>query len=450
MQMIASDKLKAVVGMGATGLSVARYLASRGERFVMLDTRNEPPALQQFQQEFPDIAVELGDLDAGTLKLADEIIVSPGVSLQHSALQEAAEAGAGLIGDIELFAREARAPIVAITGSNGKSTVTTLVGEMCRAAGKNTGVGGNLGVPALELLDDERELYVLELSSFQLETVDKLNAAVAVVLNISPDHMDRYDSLSAYHAAKHRIFSGVEQIVVNRADALTQPLVPDAVKSWSFGLDRADFNGFGLIEKSAQPWLAYQFEALMPESEVAIKGSHNTENALAALALGSAIGLPMESMLETLRQYRGLPHRCETVAEKAGVSYINDSKATNVGATVAAIEGLAHNLPATNGLILIAGGQGKGQDFGPLGAVLKGRVKLVVLIGEDARLLGDAIAGQVGIVYATSMIAAVATARRAASSGDRVLLSPACASFDMFKSFEDRGEQFAAAVEDVE
>lgn len=447
MQMIASDKLKVVVGIGVTGLSVARYLADQGKRFVMVDTRTAPPALEQFQKNFPDVAVELGDLQSETLSLAGEIIVSPGVSLQHPALQQAAKNGVSLIGDIELFVREVKAPVIAITGSNGKSTVTTLLGEMCSAAGKNVGVGGNLGTPALELLDDSRDLYVLELSSFQLEAVSKLNAEVAVVLNISPDHMDRYDALVGYHAAKHRIFFGARQAVVNRADPLTQPLLPDTIKRWSFGLDKPDFHGFGLTQQKDESWLTYQFEPLMPETEVAIKGRHNTANALAALALGSAVGLPRESMLETLRHYKGLPHRCQTVAEQNGVIFINDSKATNVGATLAAIAGLSNNLSPDNGLILIAGGQGKEQDFSALGAAVEGRVKLVVLMGEDAQLLGDAIGDHAMVISVDSMIEAVAAARQATHSGDIVLLSPACASFDMFNSFEDRGEQFAAAVE---
>ncbi len=447
MQMIASDRVKAVVGMGATGLSVARYLAGRGEKFVMFDTRSEPPSLAEFKQSFPGVPVALGELDPEALASADEVVVSPGISLRIPALSKVAASGMPMIGDIELFAREVKAPIVAITGSNGKSTVTTLVGEMCRAAGKNAGVGGNLGTPALDLLSDDRDVYVLELSSFQLETVHRLNAAVAVVLNISPDHMDRYDSMMAYHAAKHRIFLGAQQVVVNRADKLTQPLVADSVKCWSFGLDRPDMNAFGILMKEQEPWLAFQFEALMPETDVAMKGSHNTENALAALALGNAIGLPMDAMLATLRRFRGLPHRCQTVAQKAGVDYINDSKATNVGATIAAVEGLSHNLPLSNSLILIAGGQGKGQDFKPLATALKGRVKLAVLIGEDGRLIGKALKGHVEVVYATSLKAAVAAATEAAVAGDRILLSPACASFDMFSGFEDRGEQFINAVE---
>jgi UDP-N-acetylmuramoylalanine--D-glutamate ligase len=445
-QLIASSKLKMVVGIGATGLSVARHLSQLGERFVMLDSRQQPPCLEQLKAEFPDVPVALGEFVVDSFEGADEVILSPGLSRQLPAVQAVLQSDVSVISDIELFARSANAPIIAITGSNGKSTVTTLVGDMCVAAGRNVGVGGNLGTPALELLDKNAQTYVLELSSFQLESVYSLNAEVAVVLNVSPDHMDRYGSLLDYHQAKHRIFGGARQVVVNRADRLSVPLVSDKVKSWSFGLDRPDFSGFGLVEQDGESWLAYQFERLMPESELGIKGRHNTSNALAALALGSAVGLPMDVMLQVLRQFKGLPHRCQTVANINDVTYINDSKATNVGATLAAIKGLA----GQNNLILIAGGQAKGQDFSPLAEALSGVVKQVVLIGEDAPVIGDAVSGAVATLYSTSLQNAVEVSQQMVEPGDTVLLSPACASFDMFSGFEDRGEQFVSAVEDLQ
>jgi len=441
-QLIASSKLKVVVGIGTTGLSVARHLSQMGERFVMLDTRMQPPCLEQLKAELPEVPVALGELAMDSFDGADEVVLSPGLSRQNPAIQSALKAGISIISDIELFARAANAPIVAITGSNGKSTVTTLLGEMCIAAGIAAGVGGNLGVPALALLDEATELYVLELSSFQLESVYGLNAEVATVLNISPDHMDRYNSLLDYHQAKHRIFNGTRQVVVNREDKLSVPLVSDAVKRWSFGLDKPDFGGFGLLDQDGVPWLSYQFERLMPEAELGIKGRHNTQNALAALALGSAIGLPMADMLSVLRQFRGLPHRCQTVKNLAGVTYINDSKATNVGATLAAINGLA----GESNLVLIAGGQGKGQDFSPLANAMTGQVKQLVLLGEDAVVIDDAVGGRVPTVFATSLQSAVEAAQQVVEAGDVVLLSPACASFDMFSGFEDRGDQFAKVV----
>lgn len=442
-QLIASSKLTVVVGLGATGLSVARFLARRGERLVVVDTRRDPPQLAALRAELPAVPVELGGINASTLAAADRILVSPGLALDHPALAQARGQGIQLIGDIELFAAAAAAPIIAITGSNGKSTVTALVGDMAARAGKKAGVGGNLGTPALDLLASDRDVYVVELSSFQLELVDNLSAEVATVLNLSPDHLDRHPDLLAYHRAKHRIFGGARQAVVNRDDPLSAPLVADSVARWTFGLDAPDFRGFGLLERAGAPWIAFQFEALMPVAEMTLRGRHNVANALAALALGHAVGLPMAAMLQSLREFSGLPHRCQTVAVKAGATWIDDSKGTNVGAAVAAIEGFAS---AGANLLVIAGGQGKGQDFTRLGAAMNGRVRLALLIGEDAELIASALEGSVATVFAPSMEAAVALAANAAQPGDTVLLSPACASFDMFSGYAERGQRFAAAV----
>ena len=445
-QLIASNKLKMVVGIGVTGFSVARHLSQLGQHFVMLDTRQNPPLLEQFKAEFPDISISLGELATDSFKNADEIILSPGLSRQIPAIQTAIELNIPVINDIELFSRSAKAPIIAITGSNGKSTVTTIVGEMCTAAGRSVGIGGNLGTPALELLDQNAQLYVLELSSFQLESVSSLCAEVAVVLNVSADHMDRYKTLLDYHQAKHRIFNGARQVIVNRNDRLSAPLVGDKVKTWSFGLDRSDFNGFGLVSgDDGQSWLTYEFEKLMPESELGIKGLHNTSNALAALALGSAVNFSLRSMLQVLRQFTGLPHRCQTIRVLNGVTYINDSKATNLGATLAAIKGLGCN----NNIILIAGGQGKAQDFSALSTALTGTVKQLVLIGEAASEIGNAVSGKIDTIYAISIECAVRASCEIAQLSDIVLLSPGCSSFDMFADFEDRGEKFICAVEDL-
>lgn len=450
VELIASNRLTVVVGLGATGLSVARFLSTQGVPFVVVDSREKPPALAQLHKELPDVRTELGELDAVTLCGADQLIVSPGLPLDTPALLEAAKAGTEIIGDIELFARHAQAPIVAITGSNGKSTVTTLLGEMARLAGKNVGVGGNLGTPALELLDDKKDLYVLELSSFQLESVEKLGAEVATVLNISPDHMDRYESILDYHRAKHRVFKGSRQIVVNRDDCLSQPLISDAVTNWSFGLSKPDFCAFGLIDHEGESWLAFQFELLIRVADVRIKGRHNIANALAALALGHAAGLPREAMLEALGSFPGLAHRCQHVAQRDGVTWIDDSKATNVGATVAAINGLCDTTTATGktsgSIILIGGGQAKGQDFSSLAKALPGKVKQTILMGEDATLLARVFDRYVPSIHATSLEGAVSGAERLAQPGDIVLLSPACASFDMFSGFEERGRCFVAAV----
>lgn len=444
-QMIATNKIKAVIGTGITGLSVARFLAARQQAFIVLDTRTNPPNLENVQQEFPNITIECGELNPETLLACDEIIVSPGVAMATPAIEQAKNAGIPVVGDIELFVRHAKAPIIAITGSNAKSTVTTLVGEMARAAGIRVAVGGNLGTPALDLLHDAVELYVMELSSFQLETVTKLNAKVATILNISADHLDRYDSLRAYILAKLRIYFGAEHIVVNRKDVLTHPPFAAGVKPIYFG-GNADFGSFGLIKENGQEFLAKNLTPLMPASELKIRGRHNVDNALAALALGDAAGIPMDAMLSTLKQFKGLKHRCEFVADKNGIEFYNDSKGTNIGATLAAIQGLARD---PQQLIVILGGEGKGQDFTELAPTLKAINSQVILIGRDAPIIEQALAQATKITHANSMPDAVSKAFQIAHHGDAVLLSPACASFDMFKNYEDRGEKFCAAVQEL-
>lgn len=444
--LIATSSIKAIIGTGITGLSVARFFARQGQPFVLLDTRLQPPNLAQIKNEFPDVVLELGELKKETLLLTDEIIVSPGVAVATPAITAAKDAGIPVVGDIEIFVRHARAPVVAITGSNAKSTVTTLVGEMASRAGINVAVGGNLGTPALALLDDNIQLYVMELSSFQLETVTRLNAKVATILNISADHLDRYADMHAYHRAKSRVYFGAEKVVFNREDILTQPPLATGVKPITFG-GAAEFNNFGtLIDNEGEQWLAWQFERLLPARELKIRGKHNVNNALAALALGYAAGIPMSAMIEALKEFSGLPHRCEWVANKNGVDFFNDSKGTNIGATIAAIQGLSRT-PAQ--LVLIAGGEGKGADFNVLVPVLKNQVRAVVLIGRDAALIAEAIGTAATVVFAPSLPDAVAAAFAQAQAGDAVLLSPACASLDMFKNYEDRGEQFCALVREL-
>jgi len=442
--LIASDQFRIVVGLGKSGMSLVRHLASRGVPFAVADTRANPPELAALQTQYPSVEVRCGELDPEFLCRASELLISPGLPLSTPALQVAASRGVKLSGDIELFAREAKAPIIAITGSNAKSTVTTLVGEMAIAAGRKVAVGGNLGTPALDLLNDDVELYVLELSSFQLEATDQLNAEVATCLNVSEDHMDRYDGLPAYHQAKHRIFRGARQVVVNRDDRLSRPLVGDDVPTWSFGLGKPDFKGFGLFEENAQKYLAFQFDALMPANQLKIRGAHNQSNALAALALGHAVGLPFEPMLATLRSFAGLAHRCQWVGERKGVAYYDDSKATNVGAALAAIDGLGSDIAGK--LVLIAGGDGKGADFSALRSPVARNCREVILLGRDAELLATALDGAATIHRVQTLQEAVQLAARGAQPGDAVLLSPACASLDMFANFEDRGHQFATAV----
>lgn len=442
-QMIATTRIKAVIGTGITGLSVARFLARRHQPFVLFDTRELPPNLDKIKAEFPDIQLQLGELDADSLLHFDELIVSPGISIETPAIAAAKNAGVSVVGDVEIFSRFAKAPIVAITGSNAKSTVTTLVGEMAANAGIKVAVGGNLGTPALDLLADDIQLYVMELSSFQLETVTKLNAKAATILNISADHLDRYTNMRAYILAKLRVYFGAEHIIVNRNDVLTHPPLAANTKPIYFG-GKADFGSFGLIEENGETFLAQNLKPLLAASELKIRGKHNVDNALAALALGNAAGIPIAAMLETLRHFRGLHHRCEFVASKAGVEFYNDSKGTNIGATLAAIAGLARN-PAQ--LIVIAGGEGKGQDFNELKPVLAKTACQLMLIGRDASLIAAAAQGVVPVHFAGSMQEAVDKSFALAHTGDAVLLSPACASFDMFKNYEDRGNKFCDAVQ---
>lgn len=444
-QMIQRAGLKVVLGLGKTGLSCVRFLMSRGYAVAVNDSRDNPPGLAQLLQEFPQLPLTLGALDAALLSQAEEIVISPGLSIKEPALQAALDKGIPVVGDIELFAREVKAPVIAITGSNAKSTVTTLVGEMARAAGWRTAVGGNLGTPVLEMLDEQAELYVLELSSFQLETTFSLRPRVATVLNVSEDHMDRYADMQEYHRAKHRIFRHCESCVVNRDDVLTMPLLDSSVSRVSFGLGAPDLNDFGVLMISGERFLARGVKPLMSIRELSIFGDHNVANALAALALGERAGLPMEAMLDTLRTFKGLPHRCQQLLIHDGVAWYNDSKGTNVGATLAAINGLGAAI--SGGVILVAGGVGKGQDFSPLREPLRRYVKALILIGEDALKIDAAVGHDVPRYFAGTLVEAVQTAKDLACAGDAVLLSPACASFDMFANYEDRGQQFAAVVE---
>jgi UDP-N-acetylmuramoylalanine--D-glutamate ligase len=445
VDLIATNRKTAILGMGVTGLSVARFMSSKDLPFVFADSRKEPPRLKEVTDYYPDVTVALGDFDTDLLVNMDRVVVSPGISLDEPALIAAREQGIELIGDLELFLEHADAPVIAITGSNGKSTVTTLLGEMARASGLSVGVGGNLGTPMLDLLDDKVQLYILELSSFQLELLNDSRGAVVALLNISADHMDRYAGLPEYHAAKHRIFRGASKVVINREDVLTKPLLSSQISLSSFGLNQPDLGDFGILEGLERGYLSYGIERLMPVADMSLKGSHNVANALAALALGYAIDLPMKTMLECLKSFNGLPHRCETVAEFDGVLYIDDSKATNVGATIAALKGLGSS--ERKNLILIAGGQSKDQDFNDLQRIAGQFVKRAYVFGEDGAEI-DSILGPVcDSVIVDSLPEAVGQAASQATAGDTVLLSPACASFDMFSGFEERGRCFQQAVD---
>ena len=429
-----------VVGLGKTGLSCARYLASLGREVAVVDSRTNPPGLDVLREQCPDLPLFLGGFSEEAFAAADQIVLSPGVSLKEPAVAAAIARGVPVVGDVELFARQVTAPIIAVTGSNGKSTVATLVGAMAQFARRDVRVGGNLGTPALELMFlSEPDLYVLERSSFQLETTRSLAPAAAVVLNISPDHMDRYSDLEEYAAAKARVFDNAAVKVANRDD----PLVDAMAKGGGvvgFTLGEPGGDDYGLRESNGRLWLAQGQRLLMPADEVLMPGRHNLANALAALALGEAVGLPLDAMQSVLRIFPGLPHRSQWVGEQDGVTWYNDSKGTNVGATLAALGGMPGQV------VLIAGGLGKGADFSPLRPVVAEKARAVVLIGQDAGLIEESLKGTVPMVRVGSMDEAVVHAQQLARPGDSVLLSPACASFDMFSGFEARGEAFMAAV----
>ena len=435
-----------VVGLGITGLSVVRHLVRQGydaaHEIVVVDSRTQPPSLAEFTQQFPQTPVHTGGFDEALFLGAGRIVVSPGVAMAEPVIQSALTQGLEALGDIELFAREVTAPVVAITGSNGKSTVTTLVGDMAKRAGLNVAVGGNLGTPALDLLTQNADLYVLELSSFQLETLYSLQPVAAVVLNVSSDHMDRYDGMDHYSEVKSHVYNQCKVAVINRDDKRVNKMDEGQRLVSGFSLFEPAMHDFGLREAQGEIWLCKGTQKLIRESELKIGGRHNTANALAALALGEAASLPMSDMLDSLRVFTGLAHRTQWVAEKHGVVWYNDSKGTNVGATEAAIAGLSPK----NKLILILGGQGKGQDFSPLQQAVKDKVRQVVLIGEDAAKIEQALAGVVAVTHAQDMQDAVKQCAHYAQPGDAVLLSPACASFDMFRDYTHRGEVFAQLV----
>ena len=444
VDIIVTNRKTAILGMGATGLSVAAYFDAKDIAFDFADSRNEPPNLETVSQRYSQAEIVTGAFDADFLCRYNRLIVSPGISLSEPALVAAKERGVELLGDLELFLEQVEAPVIIISGSNGKSTVTELVGKMAKDSGLTVGVGGNLGIPMLELLDQRNELYVIEASSFQLELLNDSRGAIAGLLNISPDHLDRYKNLQDYHAAKHRIFRGASKVVINREDVLTRPLISTQIPMISFGLNQSDLGSFGVLEGLDRGYFSYGIERLMRIDEMALKGTHNVANALAALALGFSVDLPMQSMLDTLKTFKGLPHRCQTIQQIDSVVYINDSKATNVGATVAALK--SFGAKDCKNIILIAGGQAKGQDFSALKKVTESVVKRIILIGEDSNKLQLALAGSTDIEIVDSMESAVFRSHQAAASGDTVLLSPACASFDMFDGFEHRGHCFTEAV----
>ncbi|QOL15924.1 UDP-N-acetylmuramoyl-L-alanine--D-glutamate ligase [Dickeya dianthicola] len=427
-----------IIGLGLTGLSCVDFFLARGVAPRVVDTRISPPGLDKLPES---VERHLGSLNDEWLLCADLIVASPGISLATPVLCDAAAAGIEIVGDIELFCREAQAPIVAITGSNGKSTVTTLVGEMARAAGWAVGVGGNIGVPALELLKQESQLYVLELSSFQLETTYSLHAAAATILNVTEDHTNRYPlGPQQYRAAKLRIYENAKVCIVNADDALTMPVRGADPRCLSFGVDVGDYH---LNRQQGETWLRVKGERVLNTREIKLVGQHNYTNALAALALADAVGIPRSSALIALTAFTGLPHRFQLVLTRHDVCWVNDSKATNVGSTEAALNGL--HIDGT--LHLLLGGDGKSADFSPLLRYLQGdRIRLYCFGRDGGQLaaLRPEIAEQTEIMEQAMRLIASRT-----QPGDMVLLSPACASLDQFRSFEQRGDEFARLAEEL-
>ncbi len=436
-----------IVGLGKTGIACARFFKEMGVEVSITDSRSNPPELEYFRAEFPDSDIALGAFDTEMLLEANVIVVSPGVSLREPELMKAAMSGVRIWGEIEVFARFANARVIAITGSNGKSTVTTLVAKILEKAGKKVAVGGNLGIPAVSLITKEApDFYVVEVSSFQLESTFSLCPASSVILNVSEDHMDRYSSIEEYATTKKRVMRGYGDVIVNTDDVATKNLV-DSIeptrKTYTYTLNKPHKNGFGITKNNGADWIFFEDKPVMPVSEIKIPGLHNQSNAMAAMALTYAVDIRFEPMIAALKEFEGLEHRTQWVAESKGVDWYNDSKATNVGATIAAVNGMGENL------ILIMGGDGKGADFSPLGKGLVGKVKLVVLIGRDAELIANAVAESTTIKHAGTMKEAVQIACQDAVAGDKVLLSPACASWDMFNGYAERGEEFIKQVENV-
>ncbi len=432
-----------VVGLGVTGLSVIKFLQKNHIEVAVIDSRETPPCLEIVEESFRDIAVFTGGFDHAVFQAATHIIVSPGISLDEEEIQAAAEQGIPVFGDIDVFAVCVDAPVAAITGSNGKSTVTTLLSEMAKKAGWDVRAGGNLGVPALDLLSAKpADLYVLELSSFQLERTSQLKANVAALLNLSDDHMDRYHNVAAYYEAKERIFFGDGVAVLNRQEDFVRSLpLPSGRKVTTFGLNQPKLDEYGVISIGGQDVMSKGNSPILPVAELKIKGTHNVQNALAAIAMADELNIPRAAQKAALLEFPGLLHRTQWVADINGVTWINDSKATNPGACLAALEGLSAPI------ILIAGGDSKGAQFNTLAAAISANVSLVILIGRDAQKFQQEAVAETPYKLAATIEEAVQLAAQQATKGDTVLLSPACASLDQFANYQQRGERFIAAVE---
>ncbi len=434
-----------IVGLGVTGASCVRFFIrnGRGGDLLVVDTRAEPPGFDELQAQFPDVQLHVG---ASSVDFAgvEQVVVSPGVALTDPILSGRPES-VRLVSDIDLFCEAASAPVIAVTGTNGKSTVTSLVGHLLQQSGTRAVVGGNLGHAALDLLEENADVYVLELSSFQLERLAVHPFKAATILNVSEDHLDRHGDMAAYIAAKQRIYRNCELAVAHRDERDTYP--ENDVPTTTFGADAPEVNCWGVRLIDGERWLFFGAMPIVRSAELPLAGVHNELNVLAAMALTHAMAVAPEAMAAAVVSFQGLAHRCERVADRQGVVYINDSKATNVGATLAALVGLGEQSPDVGPrIILIAGGDGKGADFQPLADVVERFVKALVLLGRDAPLLMAALGEKVPTDSVQNMEQAVARAAELAAPGDLVLLSPACASLDMYQNFAARGDHFARVV----
>jgi UDP-N-acetylmuramoylalanine--D-glutamate ligase len=439
----AAAKHSLIVGLGETGVAVARYLSASGERVRVIDSRANPPGLTQLRAQLPLADVSLETLDARWLDDASRVVLSPGLPYDLPLAVEARRRGLAVIGDIELFALAARAPVIAVTGSNGKSTVTTLASRMLEAQRLRAPAGGNLGPPALDLLKDEADAYVLEISSFQMETTDSLAPVAATVLNVSADHLDRHGTLELYAELKEKLLQAADIAVVNVDDPLVAAMGARHSRVIPFSVRTELARGYSVVVSQGERWLARDRKPLLRSSQLELRGTHNEANALAALALTETLTTDIDAALHALRTFAGLPHRCQRVAERKGVIYVDDSKGTNVGATLAALRGL------DGPLVLIAGGLSKGQDLRPLAAGARGKLRAAVLIGAAAAELERVLAPVCTTVLAESIEDAVVRAAALAQRGDTVLLSPACASQDMFRDYRERGERFARSASEL-
>lgn len=437
----------AVIGLGVTGMSCLRYLAGRDE-LVVVDTRARPPKLAEARAAFPAVDYRLGTEEFDKTGI-DRAILSPGIALKSPLGRQTLASGVPVLSDLDLFFAEvADEPVFAVTGTNGKSTVTALAGHLLTAQGLRPGVGGNLGLAALDLIEPDRDCYVLELSSFQLERMGPARCRAATVLNLSDDHLDRHGSLSCYAAVKQRIYRGAERAVANRHEPLTHPASATPVEWVTFGRDEPAPDHWGIRLRDGHRMLAWGDLPLVDTRLLPMAGGHNEQNALAALALvqGDDFAGDTDALEAAIAGFSGLPHRCERVATLGGVTYVNDSKATNVGATLAALSGLAEP-PAS--IVLIAGGDGKQANFAELGDAIARHARHLVVLGADGPAIEEATAGRVPVSRAQDLGEAVHKATAVARPGDTVLLSPACASFDMFENFAARGASFCAAVAEL-